>query len=72
MVTLPRNPFDEFRKRVRRMFEEFDKEFNRNLSDTNEAYFATFELPPDANPESRSLELKEEVLTVKIPRRKNA
>lgn len=35
------------------------------------AYFATFELPPDADPESRSFEIEGGVLTVTIPRRKD-
>lgn len=36
-----------------------------------EAYFATFELPPDADPRFRSFEIEEEVLTVKIPHHKD-
>lgn len=35
------------------------------------AYFANFELPPDADPRSRSFEIEEGVLTVRVPRRKN-
>lgn len=37
---------------------------------TGEAYFATFELPPDALPSELSLEAKGGMLVIKIPRRR--
>ena len=37
---------------------------------TGEAYFATFELPPDALPSEFSLEAKGGMLVIKIPRRR--
>jgi HSP20 family molecular chaperone IbpA len=37
---------------------------------TGEAYFATFELPPDAVPSELHLEVKEGMLVVKVPRRR--
>lgn len=35
---------------------------------TGDAYFAAFELPPDANPEERTIEIKNDMLIVAIPR----
>ncbi len=37
---------------------------------SGEAYFGAFELPPDAAPSEREVELKEELLIISIPRRR--
>ena len=37
---------------------------------SGEAYFGAFELPPDASPEELTMELKEGLLVVKVPRRR--
>jgi len=37
---------------------------------TGEAYFAAFELPPDALPEQRTVEVKEGVVVITVPRRR--
>lgn len=37
---------------------------------SGEAYFGAFELPPDAAPSERTLELKEGMLVISIPRRR--
>ena len=37
---------------------------------TGEAYFGTFELPPDAVPSGRTIKLKNGFLVVKVPRRR--
>lgn len=39
---------------------------------SGEAYFATFELPPDADPEERKVEIKDDMLMIVVPRQRSS